>query len=198
MGKATLVLAIAALVLVAHSYEARVSTRRGSVAVDLPSRNISTRILVDSMFERIERLEVLCSRYPAIRAEANMLLSELIALIVLLPSSCMDNVVVVTEASSPSPSPMERGAFVQFLRTLEAEDFSSTKMKLLRQVASGAYFTCSQLGDIIDEFDYSTDKIEVARVLRSRVVDVENAFTVKDHFSYETDKETFMKMYYAE
>lgn len=198
MGKLTIVLATLAFVLTAHANEYHVQTNRGAVAINLPSRDISTRILVDNMFERIERLERLCSRYPAIRAEANALLAELVALIVLLPSSCMDNVIVVDDRGSAGPCAMDSRAFVEFLRTLEGETFSTSQMKLVRRVSGEAYFTCSQLGDIIDAFDYATDKIEVARVLRSRIVDAANAFTVKDHFSYESDKETFMKMFYSE
>ncbi len=198
MEKLTIVLATLVFVLTAHANEYHVQTNRGAVAINLPSRDISTRILVDNMFERIDRLERLCSRYPAIRAEANALLTELVALIVLLPSSCMDNVIVVDERGSAGPCAMDSRAFGEFLRTLEGETFSTSQMKLVRRVSGEAYFTCSQLGDIIDAFDYATDKIECARVLRSRIVDAANAFTVKDHFSYESDKETFMKMFYSE
>lgn len=197
-GKLTIVMATLAFVLTAQANEYHVQTNRGAVAINLPSRDISTRILVDNMMERIDRLERLCSRYPAMRAEANALLTELVALIVLLPSSCMDNVVVVENVASAGPYAMDAATFGEFLRTLEEETFSSSQMKLVRRVSGEAYFTCSQLGELIDAFDYATDKIEVARVLRSRIVDAENAFTVKDHFTYETDKERFMKMFYAE
>jgi len=198
MRKYLVVLTIVAMACAASAGEYRVNTQRGAVALNLPSQSISTRILVENMFTRIERLDNLCSRYPQIRAEVNTLLSELVALIVLLPSSCMDNVIVVPESAPEHARPMDSRTFAQFLGSLEEESFSSSKMKLLRQVATSANFTCAQLGMIIDGFEFSSDKLECARVLKPCIVDIENAFVVKSHFDYDSDKEKFMKLYYSE
>lgn len=94
--------------------------------------------------------------------------------------------VVVQQA----PMGMPPADFAALLSAVQDEDFSSDKLGVLRSaVDGGAYFSCAQVGQLVDALDMSSDKVEVVQLTRARLVDPNNGFTLLKRFTFSSDKE---------
>jgi hypothetical protein len=80
--------------------------------------------------------------------------------------------------------------FAALLDAVREESFSSDKLGLIRSaVDGGAFFSCAQVGDLVDALDMSSDKVEVVQLTRTRIVDPKNGFTLQKRFTFSADKE---------
>ena len=181
----------------AQNRTVRIQTARGGVNIELPnsnfSNNVDVRIVLDNIQSRLLRLERIANQDTNCDRLVQPIVYEIIALINLLPQD-----IYFVPISTEVIYPMDDYHFAQFLSTLENESFSDDKLLFLRQVSTKNFFTCEQLGKIIDKFTFSDDKLEAVKILKSRLVDPENAFTLKDNFTFDSDKNRFMEIIYSE
>lgn len=85
--------------------------------------------------------------------------------------------------------------FAALLAAVEEEDFSSDKLGVIRSaVDGGAFFSCAQVGQLVDALDMSSDKVQVVELTRARLVDPNNGFTLLKRFTFSSDKEKVRKL----
>jgi len=88
-----------------------------------------------------------------------------------------------------APAGMNPSDFASLKSAIDGEDFSQQKLDVLRTAAGAAYFTIDQVGQLVDLYDCSNDKVEAGRICSSRIVDRQNAFQLYKHFDFSNDKE---------
>ncbi len=103
-------------------------------------------------------------------------------------------------AAAPAPAPaapaaMSAGSFSSLRSSVASASFSDDKLDLVRSAAARNYFSCAQVGSLVDTFAHSSDKVDAVRILRHRVVDPQNAHTLSAHFSFSDDKSTVQQMF---
>ncbi len=86
------------------------------------------------------------------------------------------------------PGPMDPGAFGSLVSAINAEAFPSNKLQVLRTAAQGAFFTCAQVGRLIDLFAFPDDKVKVVAITHRSLVDPQDSFTLYGHFAFPDDK----------
>lgn len=92
--------------------------------------------------------------------------------------------------AQPVAAGMPPSDFAALLSAVQDEDFSSDKLGVIRSaVDGGAFFSCAQVGQLVDALDMSSDKVEVVQLTRGRLVDPNNGFTLLKRFTFSSDKE---------
>lgn len=93
----------------------------------------------------------------------------------------------------PPPAPMQVGMgdsdFAALKEAISGESFSSDQLNVLRSAASRARFSADQVGEIIDIFPHSSDKLEALSVVKNKIEDRNNNFKIFKHFTFSSDKE---------
>ena len=92
------------------------------------------------------------------------------------------------------PQPLDDQAFGSLLKAVDDAPFSDDQLGILKIAASG-YFTCAQVGELIDQISFSADKVEAVQILRPHIVDPENAYTLNEHLSFSDDRRKVMAMF---
>ena len=195
---ATVLLSICLVSFVAaQNRTVRIQTARGGVNIDLHNYNfgdnIDVQVVIDNIQSRLSRLERIANQNTDCARFVQPIIYEIIALITLFPQD-----IYFEPISTEIVQPMDDHHFAQFLGSLEDESFSDDKSMFLRRVSTKNFFTCEQLGEIIDKFTFSDDKLAAVKILKSRLIDPENAFIVRDKFTFDSDKNKFMKIMYSE
>jgi len=81
---------------------------------------------------------------------------------------------------------MEPSDFRQAKQSIESKSFSSSKMTLAKQIARSNCLLTSQVRDIMDLFDYETDRLNFAKFAYDFTYDQGNYFKVNDAFDFES------------
>lgn len=111
-----------------------------------------------------------------------------------------EEVPVVAEAAparkdAPPPKPMSEEDFQAVLDAIhDAGSYSSNKLSALQLAADGKGFRMEQVGQVVDLFSFSEDKINVVKALKPSIVDPPNAAALLAHFSFATDKDAVQKL----
>lgn len=92
------------------------------------------------------------------------------------------------------PQPLDDQAFNSLLKSVDDAPFSDDQLGLLK-IASSGYFTCAQVGVLIDQISFSADKVEAVRILRPHIVDPQNAHILNEHLSFSDDRRKVMAMF---
>ncbi|MCB9741200.1 MAG: DUF4476 domain-containing protein [Alphaproteobacteria bacterium] len=93
------------------------------------------------------------------------------------------------------PQAMPADRFNHLILAMEAEPFGDDKMALLMAASGDWVFTIDQVGRAMDAMTFSSEKVEVARLLRPRVIDPENAWSLNAHLTFSSDKREVQAMY---
>ncbi|EMF82507.1 hypothetical protein LEP1GSC188_0237 [Leptospira weilii serovar Topaz str. LT2116] len=89
-----------------------------------------------------------------------------------------------------SMAAVNHGTFANIKGRIDKEGFSDGKLSVLKSEASRATFTAEQVAELMDLFNFSTDKIKALTSLRNRIEDPENAYVIVERFSYDKDKKS--------
>jgi hypothetical protein len=101
---------------------------------------------------------------------------------------------VRTPRPQPEPvyvAPQPSYAMVDFAAGVEAvnaESFGDAKLDVVRTV--DGFFTVDQLGQLVDLFSFSDEKVEVVAIVKPRLVDPQNAFKLYSRFTFDDDKKS--------
>lgn len=93
-----------------------------------------------------------------------------------------------------SPSAMDAASFERLKGAIDDESFSEQKLDVLRTAAGDAWFTCDQVGQLVELFTFGRDKVAAVEVVRSRLVDRQNAFTLYERFTFSSEKEAVKRL----
>lgn len=102
--------------------------------------------------------------------------------------------VVVVAAPLPAPNAIGAADFRRLKSAIEAESFSDQKLDVLRTAAEDAWFTCEQVGQLVELFSFGNDKVAAVGVVRDRIIDRQNAFTLYERFTFSNDKDAVKRL----
>ena len=91
------------------------------------------------------------------------------------------------------PPVMSDDKLKEFLGRLDNAIGSDDKMGLIRAAAASFFFTCDQVGVLVDALAFSQNKVDAAALLFPRVVDPENFDRVFDHIPSSSSREELHK-----
>jgi hypothetical protein len=88
---------------------------------------------------------------------------------------------------------MSAETFSQFKQTLGKESFDNTKLTIAKQVIAMNYLTSAQVKEVMQQFDYETSKLDIAKYAYKYTVDKGSYFIVNDAFTYSNSKDELMQ-----
>lgn len=93
------------------------------------------------------------------------------------------------KVEKPKIKPMGDAAFLDFKKQVASESFSDDKRSLVEMVASSNHFTTAQVRELLEVFSFEDDKVDVAALLYTRVVDRGNYYKVLEAFTFSSSKD---------
>ncbi len=85
--------------------------------------------------------------------------------------------------------PLSEVRFSSMLNTIEDQDFASSKKRIAKQVISNNCMVVSHLVEILELFDFESDKLEMAKFAYAYIYDIENYYEVNNVFDFESSIE---------
>lgn len=76
--------------------------------------------------------------------------------------------------------------FPALVAAVNEENFGDAKLDVVRTSEGG--FTVDQLGQLVDLFNFSEEKVKVVEIVKPRLVDPQNAFKLYGRFTFDADK----------
>ncbi len=89
---------------------------------------------------------------------------------------------------APVYQPIADAMLRNALKSMGREPFGEDKMNVLEGVASNNYFLVNQVLQVLPQFQFSKDKLDVVRLLWSRVLDKQNGYQLYNAFQFSNDK----------
>ncbi|XXF77123.1 DUF4476 domain-containing protein [Myxococcaceae bacterium GXIMD 01537] len=89
----------------------------------------------------------------------------------------------------PVVRPIDDGRFKAISDAMDHETFSKDKLALLRDAASRNNFLVNHVRFMVQKFQFSSDQLEVVRILWPRTLDRENGFQLQSSFTFSSDKQ---------
>ncbi|HEY3449282.1 MAG TPA: DUF4476 domain-containing protein [Myxococcales bacterium] len=86
------------------------------------------------------------------------------------------------------PMPMPEPDFSSLKSAIAGEAFEDGKLSVLGTAAGATYFTVGQVGQLVDLFTFSDGKVKVVSLTQPRILDLQNAFQLYGHFTFDADK----------
>lgn len=84
---------------------------------------------------------------------------------------------------------MNSQSFSQFIQMLKGESFENTRLSLARQTISANQFTAVQVKEIMQQFSFDNNRLEIAKFSYKNTIDKNNYFLLNDVFSFSSNKE---------
>lgn len=102
----------------------------------------------------------------------------------------------VVSAPPPQQQPVALSSadFNRLRSAIQAEGFGDQKLDVLRTAARDAWFTCDQVGALIELFTFGNEKVEVVSTVRDHLVDPQNGFTLYERFTFANEKEEVKRL----
>jgi hypothetical protein len=97
--------------------------------------------------------------------------------------------VVVAEPAPAAPQVISEADLSRLIARIEAESFSSGKLRVLDDAADYAWLTSAQTVRILGLFSFSSDQLKALELIVRNIVDPENAFEIYGAFTFDSDKE---------
>lgn len=94
----------------------------------------------------------------------------------------------------PAYQPIADAQLQSILRSMSREPFAEDKINVLQGAVGTNYFLVSQVQQLVGQFQFSKDKLEVVRGLWARVLDRQNGFQLYNAFSFSSDKEELKRI----
>ncbi|HEX5752764.1 MAG TPA: DUF4476 domain-containing protein [Archangium sp.] len=94
----------------------------------------------------------------------------------------------------PSVQPISESMLQSLLSAIRHEPFSDDQLNVLEQAASTQYFLVAQAQQLLRSFAFSNDRIKAMRLLRPRLLDLENGFKLYESFEHSSDKDELKRI----
>jgi uncharacterized protein DUF4476 len=90
--------------------------------------------------------------------------------------------------SPPVAQPIAEGKLQKIMGAMSREPFAEDKMNVLTDAVGTQYFLVGQVQQVLNQFQFSQDRLKAVRVLWSRVLDRDNGFQLYNSFQFSNDK----------
>jgi hypothetical protein len=105
-------------------------------------------------------------------------------------------------APPPPPQPAVQPITEAMLRSLvlavRNEPFAEDQLDVLAQAAPTQYFLVNQTQQLLRVFTFSKDRLKAMRLLRPRLLDMENSYKLYESFEFSNDKEELKRILAAQ
>ncbi|MCY1022499.1 DUF4476 domain-containing protein [Pyxidicoccus sp. MSG2] len=104
------------------------------------------------------------------------------------------------QAEAPAPSPghvpgaVSDEDFEQLTEVINDEAMSDDKLRVVEMASRRGRFSVYQVGQLVDLFSMSGDKVNVVKLLRASIADRKNAYQLMSKFTFSSDKEQVQKL----
>ncbi len=88
----------------------------------------------------------------------------------------------------PPPRPIAQAELDKVLKTVDSQSFGEDKLRVLKLALAGKPVSVAQVKAVIGEFSFSSEKLEVVRMLNPTIVDRENRFQLLELFTFDSEK----------
>lgn len=89
---------------------------------------------------------------------------------------------------APVYQPIAAGKLQKLMGSMSREPFAEDKMSVLEEAAGTQYFLVGQVQQVLNQFQFSQDRLKAVRFLWSRVLDRDNGFQLYNSFQFSQDK----------
>jgi Domain of unknown function (DUF4476) len=89
---------------------------------------------------------------------------------------------------APAYQPIADGKLQKIMSSMSREPFAEDKMHVLEEVVGSHYFLVGQVQQVLNQFQFSQDRLKAVRMLWSRVLDRQNSFELYNSFQFSNDK----------
>ncbi|HEX5747267.1 MAG TPA: DUF4476 domain-containing protein [Archangium sp.] len=89
---------------------------------------------------------------------------------------------------APAYQPIAEGKLQKIMGAMSREPFAEDKMNVLQDAVGTHYFLVGQVQQVLNQFQFSQDRLKAVRVLWSRVLDRDNGFQLYNSFQFSNDK----------
>lgn len=97
-------------------------------------------------------------------------------------------------SSQPAASAVGSGDFNQLLKSIKDADFEGEKIRVLQMAAKHHHFSCKQVGQLVDAYDFSAGKLKAVELTAARITDPQNSYKILEHFDFDADKQKAQKL----
>ena len=94
----------------------------------------------------------------------------------------------------PTAQPISESMLRSLLGAIRNEPFSDDQLSVLAEAVPSQYFLVAQAQQILRSFSFSSDRIKAMRLLRPRLLDLENGFKLYESFEYSNDKDELKRI----
>jgi hypothetical protein len=106
------------------------------------------------------------------------------------------------QAPPPPPQPAVQPITEAMLRSLvlavRNEPFAEDQLNVLAQAAPTQYFLVAQTQQLLRVFTFSKDRLNAVRLLRPRLLDMENSYKLYESFEFTNDKDELKRILAAQ
>ncbi len=106
-----------------------------------------------------------------------------------------------TEPSRPTPpppqptvQPITEAMLRSLVSAIRNEPFADDQLVVLEEAAPTQYFLVAQAQQILRTFSFSSDRVKAMRLLRPRLLDLENGFKLYESFEHSSDKDELKRI----
>jgi hypothetical protein len=103
---------------------------------------------------------------------------------------------------APPPQPAVQPITEAMLRSLVAairnEPFADDQLSVLEEAAPSQYFLVAQAQQLLRLFSFSKDRLKAMRLLRPRLLDMENSYKLYESFEFSGDKDELKRILAAQ
>ncbi|MBJ6765295.1 DUF4476 domain-containing protein [Myxococcaceae bacterium JPH2] len=99
-----------------------------------------------------------------------------------------------TPPSPPVVQPMPDGAFQRLTSAMSREAFAEDKMRILTSATSREHFVVAQVLQVLNQFSFSQDKLEVVRAMKPGLLDMQNSYQLYNAFTFSPDKKRLQEI----
>ncbi len=94
----------------------------------------------------------------------------------------------------PAHQAMSRSRFARLLAQVKDAAFADDRQTILGTAARRNWFTCDQLGQIVETISFGDEKVAAVRTLAPRLVDKENSHEILSKFTFDDDRAAAAKI----
>lgn len=98
----------------------------------------------------------------------------------------------------PAVQPITEAMLRSLVVALRNEPFAEDQLDVLAQAAPTQYFLVNQVQQLLRVFTFSKDRLKAMRLLRPRLLDMENGFKLYESFEFSNDKEELKRILAAQ
>ncbi len=101
---------------------------------------------------------------------------------------------VIPDTPPTGPTAMTGDEFKRLIDAIDREPGDAAKLAVLKTAAASSFFTTAMAGVLLEHIVHRESKLGVIPIVKDRILDKQNAYTLYQHFTYREDKAKVQEM----